>query len=251
MIKTICAALYCLFIMIFTLIPGIILYLIQQIPLKPFRTAAVKGFNIIILIWTRGVFFISGITVTVRGRENLTGNPGLCLVSNHDGIFDILVIMAYSPRPVSFIAREELSLIPFLNIWILLLGGSFIDRNNPRKALKTMRTAVKHIQNGAFMLIFPEGTRSRGRGLLPFKDGAFNLAVKSRARVIPVAIKGTGEVFEKSMRVRKHHLFISFGKALETGAVRNIRETLPAQVRNIIEEMLKSTPEERPGTPAE
>jgi len=234
-IRTALAALYCFIIMAGFIVFGAILYLLTLTPLKKFGVLCLR---IIIIIWTRGMIFLLGMKVTVKGRENLKGDAGVCLVSNHCSILDIIVLMAVSTRIVSFIARKELALIPFLNLWILILGGVFIDRDSPRKALKTIKTAVKHIQNGGTMLIFPEGTRSRGRGLLPFKEGAFSLALKSGARLVPVALTGTYEAFEKNMRVEKSAVSVVFGEGIEIKALEKPRETLPPKVHAVIEGLL-------------
>ena len=151
--------------------------------------------------WARILIVISGCSMTVTGRDNIPKNGGLCFVSNHVGIFDIVLALAYSGRPFGFIAKKELLLVPGINLWIFLLGGFFIDRKKPRKALKTINLGIKRIKSGGAMLIFPEGTRSRGREIGPFLPGALKLATSSEALIVPMAIRGSYDVFEKTYRV--------------------------------------------------
>jgi 1-acyl-sn-glycerol-3-phosphate acyltransferase len=166
--------------------------------------------------WARTVIFLSACRITVRGRENIPREGGLCFVSNHGSIFDILLILAYAGRPFGFIAKKELSYIPLLNMWIALLGGFFIDRKNARKALETIDKGIGRIRSGGAMIIFPEGRRSRGQGLLPFRPGSLKLATRAGAPIVPVAMAGSYEVFEKNYRLKPGPVGVSFGTPVPT-----------------------------------
>jgi 1-acyl-sn-glycerol-3-phosphate acyltransferase len=158
--------------------------------------------------WARTLIFLTGCSMTVTGREHIPPKGGLCFVSNHVGIFDIILALAYAGRPFGFIAKKELLLVPGINLWIYLLGGLFIDRKNPRSALKTITLGVQRLKAGGGMLIFPEGTRSKGLG--PFHPGSLKLASQSEALIVPVAITGTYDVFEKTHQIRAVPVSISF-----------------------------------------
>ncbi|MCL1814876.1 MAG: 1-acyl-sn-glycerol-3-phosphate acyltransferase [Treponema sp.] len=160
--------------------------------------------------WARIIIIITGCPMTVSGRENIPKKGGLCFVSNHVGIFDIVLALAYAGRPFGFIAKKELLFLPGINIWIYLLGGLFIDRRQPRKALKTINLGVKRIKAGGAMMVFPEGTRSRGRGLAAFHPGSLKLASQSEALIIPVAISGSFDVFEKNHLINTVPVCINF-----------------------------------------
>ena len=190
--------------------------------------------------WARGIIIITGCTIKVEGRENIPSHGGICFVSNHVGIFDIMLALAFIGRPFGFIAKKELLFLPFINMWIFILGGLFIDRKNIRKAIETINNGIKKLQNGWSMLIFPEGTRSKGRGLLPFKSGAIKLATNSLASIIPIAITGSYEVFEKDYRVHGVPVKMVFCPAINTAQMssEDRRLKLPEQVRSVIEEAL-------------
>ena len=191
-------------------------------------------------IWAKIVIAIIGCQMTVEGRENIPKDGAVCFVSNHVGIFDIVLTLAYINRPYGFIAKKELLYLPFFNMWIYILGGLFIDRKNIRKAIKTINLGIKKLQNGDPMLIFPEGTRSKGRGLLPFRSGAIKLATNSLAPIVPIAIEGSYEVFEKDYRVHTAPVRMIFCPIINTAEMSadDRRHKLADNVRTIIEETL-------------
>jgi 1-acyl-sn-glycerol-3-phosphate acyltransferase len=190
--------------------------------------------------WAKTIIAITGCTLEVEGREHIPPKGGVCFVSNHVGVFDIILALAYIGRPFGFIAKKELLLIPLLNLWIYILGGLFIDRKNIRKAINTINLGIQKIQKGGGMLIFPEGTRSKGRGLLPFKSGAIKLATNSLAPIIPVAISGSYEVFEKHYRVHAAVVRMVFCPPVITADMSpdERRHKLTDQVRDAIEAAL-------------
>ncbi|MDR3191863.1 MAG: 1-acyl-sn-glycerol-3-phosphate acyltransferase [Treponema sp.] len=195
--------------------------------------------------WARAVIALSGCRITVRGRENIPRNGGMCFVSNHGSIFDILLILAYAGRPFGFIAKKELSYIPLLNMWIVLLGGFFIDRKNARKALRTIDKGVKRIRAGDAMIIFPEGHRSRGQGLLPFRPGSLKLATQAEAPIVPVALAGSYEVFEKTYRLHSVPVGVSFGPPIPTAGLPpdDRKQRLADRTRALIGSMLEGNGE--------
>jgi len=159
--------------------------------------------------------------------ENIPQKGGVCFVSNHCGYFDIVLLLAYCDRPIGFIAKKELLFVPFLNCWIFLLGGLFLDRRNIKKAIRTINKGVEKIKSGRSMIIFPEGHRSKGRGLLPFHPGSLKLATMAEAPIIPVAIKGSYDIFEKNYRVASVQVKLSFCKPVDTAS-------LPAVERKLV-----------------
>ncbi|MDR2792475.1 MAG: 1-acyl-sn-glycerol-3-phosphate acyltransferase [Treponema sp.] len=179
---------------------GVVLFLFSLIGLKrPMSFCMYK----IAEMWAKGIIVLTKCALTVNGKEHIPRKGPLCFVSNHGSIFDIALILAHAGRPFGFIAKKELILVPFINMWISLLGGLFLDRKNIKKAVHTINKGITYIQDGGAMIIFPEGHRSRGQGLLPFKAGAFKLATQSDAVIVPVAIAGSYDIFEKTKLVQK------------------------------------------------
>jgi len=124
------------------------------------------------------------------------------------------------------------------------LGGLFIDRKNIRKAIKTINLGIKKLQEGKNMIIFPEGTRSKGRGLLPFRSGAIKLATNSLATIVPIAISGSYDVLEIDMRVHPAPVRIVFCPPIVTASMDpgERKHKLADNVQSIIEEALKTPP---------
>lgn len=197
--------------------------------------------------WARLMIWLSGCTVTVRGREHIPPGGGLCVVSNHGSIYDILLALAYIGRPFGFIAKKELVYIPLLNMWIYLLGGLFIDRKNIRNAVKTITRGVERIKAGEAMIIFPEGHRSRGQGLLPFHPGSLKLATQAGSPIVPMAVSGSYEVFEKGYRLHPGPVNVSFAPPVLTADLppSDRKQVLADRIRDLIAGMLKERGTER------
>ncbi|MDR0465588.1 MAG: 1-acyl-sn-glycerol-3-phosphate acyltransferase, partial [Treponema sp.] len=191
MINTILAVLYFIFSLVFLLPFGLIAGFFYLFGLRKIMSLLIY---LIAKGWAIVTIKVAGCTLTVKGRENIPKKGGVCFVSNHDGYFDIVLLLAFCGRPFGFIAKKELLFIPFLNVWIYLLGGLFIDRGNIRKAVRTINKGVQRIKSGGGMVIFPEGHRAKGRGLLPFHPGSLKLATAAEAPIVPVAIEGSYEV---------------------------------------------------------
>ncbi|MDR2186207.1 MAG: 1-acyl-sn-glycerol-3-phosphate acyltransferase [Treponema sp.] len=190
--------------------------------------------------WSRFLIWGTGCSLSAEGMEHIPRKGRLCIAANHQSIFDILLALALAGRPLGFIAKKELALIPLLNIWILLLGGLFIDRKNTRRALTTINKGIERIRKGDAMIVFPEGTRSKGRGLLPFKPGSLKLATRAGALVVPMAIAGSYDVFEKTYRVRAAPVRVVFSPAIDTAALsaEGRKRNLADQVCRVIAEAL-------------
>jgi 1-acyl-sn-glycerol-3-phosphate acyltransferase len=169
--------------------------------------------------WALTLIPVSGCKLSVKGRENIPKKGGVCFVSNHSGYFDIILMLAFCGRPFGFIAKKELIFVPFINAWIFMLGGLFIDRKNVRKAISTINKGVKRIKQGGGMIIFPEGHRSKEKRLLPFHPGSLKLATQAEAVIVPVAIDGSYDVFEKNHLVVKASAKIAFLEPIDTAKI--------------------------------
>jgi len=217
---------------------GIIAFILK---LAGLRTLMSYALTYICQFWGWFILNIMGCKVTALGREHIPRKGGVCFVSNHSGIVDILLLLRYTGRLFGFVAKRELAFVPFLNLWISLLGGLFIDRSNPRNALKTINKGVARIKAGAAMIIFPEGHRSRGQGLLPFHPGSLKLATQSGAVIIPVAITGSHDVFEKNYRVTPGPLRIVFCPPINTADIpaADRKQALSDQIHGVIKAALE------------
>jgi 1-acyl-sn-glycerol-3-phosphate acyltransferase len=144
-------------------------------------------------LWARLSLGLAHVPVIVRGAENLPPGP-VVFMSNHQSNFDILALLAAMPRQIHMIAKKELFEIPVFGASMRRGGYIPLDRSDGRQALKSMDSAAAIIRAGKSVVMFPEGTRSMDRRLLPFKRGGFLLALKAGVPVVPVTINGSGRV---------------------------------------------------------
>lgn len=163
----------------------------------------------------RFILRISGVKITVKGMENVPSGPVL-YVGNHRSYFDILVGYTTVPELLGFVAKKEMRRYPFLADWMTNVNCLFLDRKNLKEGLRTILEGVEKVKRGVSIWIFPEGTRNRGEDileLLPFKEGSLKIAEKAGCPVVPVAITGTAEIFEKHIPIiRPARVTIEFGQ---------------------------------------
>ena len=141
--------------------------------------------------WARFILKIAGAKVTVKGEENIPKDDTVLFVSNHQSNFDIPLLMAYINVPKGFIGKKELESWPFIGTWMKYIHCVFMDRDNLRKSAEAIVDGIKLLRSGYSMVIFPEGTRSKGKPVDGFKAGSFKLATKSKRAIVPVTINGT------------------------------------------------------------
>ncbi|MGZ3747063.1 MAG: 1-acyl-sn-glycerol-3-phosphate acyltransferase, partial [Pseudobdellovibrionaceae bacterium] len=116
------------------------------------------------------------------------------VVSNHASYLDPLVLVSLLPRPVSFVAKTELSKNYLLAVALKRLNVEFVERFKFEGSLKDMRSLEKSLQKQQSLLFFPEGTFLRDPGLLPFHSGAFFLAARWNLPILPLVMNGTRNI---------------------------------------------------------
>ncbi len=165
--------------------------------------------------WSSRLLQIVGADVQVLGGENLPTGAVL-FVANHVGSFDIPVLIAHLPKPFGFISKIEVLKIPIVGSWMKIMNCVFLDRKNRNDSTKAIGTGVDVLKNGHSLLIFPEGTRSKGGPIRPFKAGSFRLALDAGVPIVPIAIRGTAEIMEKNKNIMKPaRVFVHILPALE------------------------------------
>jgi 1-acyl-sn-glycerol-3-phosphate acyltransferase len=182
---------------------------------------------------------IAGVRVSFHGQEYLA-RPPYILMSNHQSALDIMSLLYVLPVSFKFVAKQELFRIPVFG-WALKRAGYIsLDRKNPRKALKDMELAAQKIMDGSNLVIFPEGTRSTNGSLLPFKKGAFSLAMKAGVPIVPLGIRGTALLQPEGYNVptRTGSVTIVAGKPIAVnGKGTSYKDALTEQVKAEIERL--------------
>lgn len=199
--------------------------LIHQLPMK----------------WSSTIMKITGSSVEVRGKEFLPEGP-VVFVCNHEGDFDIPVLLAFIDKPFGFISKVEVKKAPIISSWMEVMNCVFIDRKDRRSAVKSIRDGVEKLKNGHSIVIFPEGTRSKGGPIGDFKAGGLRLAKDAGVPIVPIGIKGTADIFEKNNRlVRPANVQINICQPIEPKLIREKdMKDIAADVRNIIIDSFKN-----------
>ena len=187
--------------------------------------------------WGSKLSEIFGATITVYGKENLPEKGPVLYVSNHQAAADIVVLCAaLDTIQFSFVTKAELAKVPLYGRWIDRVRAIFLERDDPRSSLQSIKNGIEYLQMGFSLLVFPEGTRSRGTKMGEFKPGAFKLATKPGVPIIPVTINGTYRTYEDNGIMKGAPVQVMVHPAIPTsGLTREQEHVLPEQVKAIIQ----------------
>jgi 1-acyl-sn-glycerol-3-phosphate acyltransferase len=152
--------------------------------------------------WSKTFMALTGSQIEVDGLQHIPEGPVL-FASNHEGNFDIPVLIGAIEKPFGFISKIEVKKVPVLSAWMEAINCVFIDRKNREKANDSIIAGVNLLKDGNSLVIFPEGTRSKGGPVGLFKAGGFRLAKDSGVPIVPISIQGTADVLEKNGRLVK------------------------------------------------
>ncbi len=175
-----------------------------------------KYVNILSTFWARLCIFFSGSKIEVEGLENIEKNKAYCVISNHQGYFDIPALMSVYPNIQGFVSKKEIAYLPIINFWMITLHCLFMDRKKLRKHHEVISKGVKTLQKDRSLIIFPEGTRAKDLKIKKFKPGSFRLAIDSGVDILPVTLNGTRAMLEMDKKIRKSNVKIIFGKPINT-----------------------------------
>jgi 1-acyl-sn-glycerol-3-phosphate acyltransferase len=129
-----------------------------------------------------------GVKLINRVPKSITDSPKV-VIANHQSNYDVITTTAGVTPGVVSVGKKSLKWIPLFGQLYWLAGNILIDRNNKFKAKQTMNDLQSHMRKRNLSIwVFPEGTRSKGRGLLPFKKGAFHIALQAQVPIIPVVL---------------------------------------------------------------
>ena len=199
MLRNILLGLYFWILLILTLLVYIPYLFLQLIS----RRFTFYYLHFVIRLWARHALHVAGVNLIVRGKENIPSTGRLAIISNHQSYFDIPVLMAVMPFLIGFVAKKELGRIPVINLWLGAMGCVLIDRKRPSQSLEKVRQRIEKARRGYPMVIFPEGTRSRGANLGRFKTGSLQMLFSSDLEILPVSISGTYRLLEEDNNLKK------------------------------------------------
>ena len=223
------------------LIISLPIYLISLIVGLFSRHAKVAFSQKLAAICFRFVLLFSGTKRIVLGLENVPKDEAVLYAANHRGFADIPVGYVTLPTLTGFVAKKDIAKIPLMSWWMRNLNCLFLDRDDLKAGLKTILQGIEYMKEGYSMFIMPEGTRSQGEEMLPFKEGSLKMAEKTGCAIIPVAITNSDAVFERQAPwVKKATVIIHYGKPIYPNEVdKETKKHLGAHVRSVISEMLE------------
>jgi 1-acyl-sn-glycerol-3-phosphate acyltransferase len=184
--------------------------------------------------WAVRIIKVAGGKVVLQGEENIPEGAAV-YIANHQSDFDIPIMLGYVGEPRALMAKVELAKVPGIHLWMTLLNCIFLDRSDVKQSVRALREGVKMVQNGKSITVFPEGTRSKGGPAREFKGGAFKIATKAKAPVVPVTIDGSYQLFEQRMRIHPGTVYVTIHPPIPTADMtREEQNALPAQVQDIV-----------------
>ncbi|RCS58384.1 lysophospholipid acyltransferase family protein [Parvibium lacunae] len=235
--------------LVFLLVQAALTVLFGSLAFLTWPLPPVWRIRLIAVPWTRSVLcalrLICGIRVQVIGRENLPDAPVIVL-SKHQSAWETLAYMGYSPRPPCFVFKKELLYIPFFGWGIGLMRMIAIDRSQGRNAFEqVVRDGLQRLQEGRWIIMFPEGTRIPVGQTGSYKTGGARLAIRTQMPVLPIA-HNAGECWPKNRFIKQPGcITVSIGPLLSSRD--KTPEMLNAEVESWIEaEMRRLNPERYP-----
>lgn len=186
--------------------------------------------------WMQGNIRRSGSTVEVIGKENLLLDQTVVYISNHQGNFDIPLLITSIDQTIGFISKIEAKKIPVIKTWMELIHCVFIDRSTLKSSAAAIIEGINEVKRGHSLVIFPEGTRSKGDQVGEFKHASFKLATKTGVPIIPITIDGSYKIMEKNHnKIVPAHVKITIHPAVPTANLSKEEiQKLPDQVADII-----------------
>lgn len=168
-------------------------------------------------LWGKIIIRASLLGVDVEGRENIAPNTSYVFVANHQGAYDILLVCGYLGTEIRWMMKRSLEKVPFLGWGCKHAGYIFVDKGNPGQVRATYRRAEEALEDGASVMVFPEGARSHTGKMGTFKKGAFLLADELQLPVVPLTINGSYDVMPRDgskFFINHHRLSLTIHKPI-------------------------------------
>ncbi len=235
------------FLVVFVLLGSCIPLLIL---LTPWRTARIKLTNHYGTLLGWSVVKISGVDLTVSGREKVSADRPAIYVGNHTSMLDAFTSIWLSPAGTVGVAKKEILYYPVYGQGWYLSGHLTIDRSNREAAVRSMKETGDLVrEHGLHIFLWPEGTRARDGRLLPFKKGFVHLALQTGLPIIPfVTTNGHLAIEKASLEVRSVPMTIRWLDPIDTSAW--TLDTLDQHVADVRQVFLDALPpEQRPSAP--
>jgi 1-acyl-sn-glycerol-3-phosphate acyltransferase len=177
--------------------------------------------------------------VKVTGLDKIDTSKAHVYAVTHASALDIPVLYVYLPFQFRILFKKELLSYPIVGWHLRRSGQVCIDQQKPTRSIAHIRSAVKSLQGGLPLVIFPEGGRTPDGEIKPFMPGAFYLAIKAQVDIVPVALVGTYELLPmNTYHIKCRPLEMRVGEPISTeGYSLREMEELSAKVHQAMEDM--------------
>lgn len=139
-----------------------------------------------------------GVKVEVTGREKLDPSQAYIFTPNHQSLIEVPLFVTYLGQNPAYLAKKEVFKYPIFGYGIGLIGVVPVDRRNSASAVESAKAATALLRKGKSYVVYPEGTRSPDGRMLPFKKGAFMMAIEAGVPVVPVTVSGATAIMPKA-----------------------------------------------------
>lgn len=151
------------------------------------------------------------VDLQVFGQDNIPTKNGFVMYGNHQGLFDVVALVATYDGPLAAVFKKELGNVPLLKQIIACTKSFAMDREDVRQSLTVIQAVTKEVLAGRNYLIFPEGTRSKnGNQMREFHGGSFRCAIKAKCPIVPIAFIDSFKVLDqkgsKPLSMQIHYL---------------------------------------------
>jgi 1-acyl-sn-glycerol-3-phosphate acyltransferase len=226
---------------------GVIVYVAIAGPIGMLLALTFRWKRLLYILGHVGVrlaLILSGIRYRVAGAEHIPLDRAAVYCANHESNVDPPVLFDALHPMMHILYKAEINRIPILARAFMLGGFIPIHRRNREASFRSIEAGAQSIRSGNSFLIFPEGTRSPTRELLPFKKGGFIMAIKGQAPIVPVAIQGGRDAMKRgSWIIRPVTISIRVGQPIDTAGMQvEDRAGLVATVRERIQQLLAAGP---------
>jgi len=149
-------------------------------------------------LFIRAGLAMVGVRVKVSGLDQLDPNQTYIFTPNHQSLIEVPLFVAYLGRNPAYLGKKEIFKYPVFGYGIRLIGVVPVDRSNSPAAVESAKLATENLRRGKSYVVYPEGTRSRDGRMLPFKKGAFMMALDAGVPVVPETVSGATKIMPKA-----------------------------------------------------
>ena len=217
----------------------------------PSRATRIKVGNVYGSWVGRGCALISGSRYIIKGEEYADHRRQTVYVCNHTSLLDIFLGVWMSQWGTCGVAKKEIVYYPFLGQFFWLAGHLTIDRGNNTRAVAALKKLVAFVRKQRLSIyIWPEGTRSRDGRLLPFKRGAFHMALETKFPIVPIVVRGSHRAWaNRTLSLYRTTVEIEFLAPIDTAHW--TKEHLDEHIAEVHNVYVRHLPEDqKPLTPA-